>query len=635
MARLKTSPRITTLLRPRALALACVPLLLALAGCPGDTNVAAPGRTPVNATAPQTLTAQQIAAQQEAALQQAAQLHAKKVQDTIDRAEASYNSGVANYNANHLDAARLDFDAAVDGMLSSGLDLKNDEQLADEFDHLLSAINSLEMVALQQGNGFSPKVEAAPLDAANEVTFPANPELIGKVAAELKTTQSDFPLVINDYVAGWISYFSNSPAGHAHLLRSLERAGKYKEMISRILRENGVPQDLIYQAVAESGFQPQALNAKSGAGGMWQFMPFGNYGLARNGFFDERFDPEKSSIAYAKYMKTLYNQFGDWYLAMAAYDWGPGNVQRVVSRTGYADYWELYRRNVLPAETKAYVPGIIAAMIMAKNPAQYGLAGLVPDAPVLSDTVTTGYAIDLKLVADLTGATVAEIVALNPALLRLATPRDIPYDLHLPPGTRNAFLDRLKDIPEDNRISWRFHIVKDGETLDQIATTLHGHTTEIAAYNDVTPSHPIEAGDELIVPVAGVSASASGQEHYTTGRNDTLITVADRFGVTVEQLRAWNHLTSNRIAPGRSLFVTEPIRLAPGMRSSRARARTTQHTAPTHAVTQGPHPPAVAKHPSTALASSSHTTKPAPVKPSATTTTTTHKTTQPVKTTTH
>ncbi len=108
--------------------------------------------------------------------------------------------------------------------------------------------------------------------------------------------------------------------------------------------------------------------ARSGAGGMWQFMPTGAYGLSRNGWFDERFDPEKSSRAYARYMKTLYNQFGDWYLAMAAYDWGPGNVQRAVMRTGYADFWELYRRNVLPGETKNYVPGIIAAIIMAKNP---------------------------------------------------------------------------------------------------------------------------------------------------------------------------------------------------------------------------------------------------------------------------
>ena len=215
-------------------------------------------------------------------------------------------------------------------------------------------------------------------------------------------------------------------------MRSLERAGKYKEMIQKNLRDAGLPQDLIYLAVAESGFQPQALNAKSGAAGMWQFMGFQNaYGLVRNGYVDERFDPEKSSMAYARYMKSLYAQFGDWYLAMAAYDWGPGYVQRAVMKTGYADYWELYRRGVLPGETKNYVPGIIAAAIMAKNPVQYGLASLHPMPPVIYDTVETETAVDLRLVADVTDVPVGEIVALNPSLLRSTTPRDMRFDLHM------------------------------------------------------------------------------------------------------------------------------------------------------------------------------------------------------------
>jgi membrane-bound lytic murein transglycosylase D len=387
--------------------------------------------------------------------------------------------------------------------------------------------------------------------------------LVTKVTAELKTTSSDLPLVINEYVAGWIDAFTNKPVLHEHLKRSIERAGKYKTMIQRILNQYGVPQDLIYQAVTESGFQPQALNRKSGAGGMWQFMPFaGAYGLERNGYFDERFDPEKSTIAYAKYMKFLYGQTGDWYLAMAAYDWGIGRVQHVVSRTGYADYWEIYRHGNLPAETKAYIPSVIAAVIMAKNPEQYGLTDLVPDAPVVSDTVTTTYAIDLKLVADLTDATVPEIVTLNPALLRLTTPNDIPYDLHLPAGTLDVFNKRLKEIPEEHRASWRFHVVKAGETLDEIATNLHAKPAEIATYNEVTAANPLEQGDELVVPIAA-SAAVAGQDHYRVRRGDTLVTVADRFGVSVEQLRTWNHLSGSKVTPGRTLYVTEPVRLAP------------------------------------------------------------------------
>jgi membrane-bound lytic murein transglycosylase D len=554
------------MVRRWALMVGCVPLVM-LAGCP-QSETAAPGTTPAQTIAP-TLTSGSSSAGQapqpivstEQSVDSAAR--AFKVQQLINSAEAAYKSGVDSYRAGHLDAARVDFDSAVDLMLTSGMNLKTDPQLADEFDHLLNAVNSLEMAALKQGNGFSPVLEAAPLDAANEVTFPANAALTAKVAAELKTTQSDFPLVVNDYVAGFISYFSNSAGGHAHLLRSLERAGKYKEMISKNLRDQGVPQDLIYLAVAESGFQPQALNARSGAGGMWQFMPTGAYGLARNGWVDERFDPEKSSVAYAKYMKTLYNQFGDWYLAMAAYDWGPGNVQRAVMKTGYADFWELYRRNVLPAETKNYVPGIIAAIIMAKNPEQYGLDKMVPEAAVVSDRVTVDYSIDLRLVADVTETSLPEIVALNPSLLRMTTPRDTSFDLHIPVGMKDVFATRIKEIPEEKRSSWRFHVVRGGESLDGIAAALHAHASDIAEANGLTTGGGVDTGDELVIPVANAPTSSHPQR-YAVRRGDTLITVADRFGVSVEDLRRWNHLSSNSVSLGRSLTVAEPVKLAPG-----------------------------------------------------------------------
>jgi membrane-bound lytic murein transglycosylase D len=578
------------MVRRVALVVACAPLVM-LAGCPQD-QTATPGKAPAQATAPALTQGANGSAGQTAqpgvSAAQAVDSAAKaaKVQQVINRAEQAYRSGVDNYRAGHLDAARLDFDSAVDLMLTSGMDLKGDPQLADEFDHLLSAVNSLEMAALKQGNGFSPALEAAPLDAANEVTFPANAALTAKVAAELKTTQSDFPLVVNDYVAGFISYFSNSPGGHAHLLRSLERAGKYKEMISKNLRDQGVPQDLIYLAVAESGFQPQALNARSGAGGMWQFMPTGSYGLTRNGWFDERFDPQKSSVAYAKYMKTLYNQFGDWYLAMAAYDWGPGNVQRAVMRTGYADFWELYRRNALPAETKNYVPGIIAAIIMAKNPEQYGLDKLVPDSPVVSDTVSVDYAIDLRLVADVTGASLQEIVALNPSLLRMTTPRDMSFDLHVPIGTHDIFMARLNDIPEEKRASWRFHVVRNGESLDGIALAFHAHANDIATANGLKAGDGVDVGDELVIPIQ-IAVSSAGPQRYTVRHGDTLITVADRFGVSVEELRSWNHLSSNVMTPGKSITVAEPVRLAPGFhahsRSSRGRSGTHATTSTIHA----------------------------------------------------
>ena len=493
-----------------------------------------------------------------------------KAQQIITQVEASYNSGVANYRASRLDAARLDFDFAVDTMLTSGLDLKAPGDAADEFDRLLNNINSLEMAALKQGNGFSPKIEEAPLDTAEDITFAPNPELVAKLSSELNVT-SDLPLVINDQVAGYIGVFSHSDNFRRHMAASLQRVGKYRGLIQRVLKEEGVPQDLIYLAVAESGFQPTVVNGRSGAGGMWQFMTFTGvqYGLTRNGFFDYRFDPEKASRAYAQYIKALYRQFGDWYLAMAAYNWGPGNIQRAVQRTGYADFWELYRRNAMPAETRAYVPQILAAVIMAKNPEKYGLDKLVPSPPVIYDTVSTNYAIDLRLAADVTNSTVTELAALNPALLRLTTPRDISFDLHIPPGSKDLYNDRLKDIPEDRRATWRFHVVHSGETLETIASALHAHESDIAETNGITSADPMAAGDELVIPIT--SYTASNPQRYTFHSGDTLVTVADRFNVSVEQLKDWNSLSSSAVRPGRTLYVAEPVR---AVATSRSRGRT-------------------------------------------------------------
>src|SRR5581483_5780450 len=207
---------------------------------------------------------------------------------------------------------------------------------------------------------------------ANEVTFPVDPNIKAQAAAEIRETHSDLPLVMNDQIASYISYFSSR--GRGALVNGMEHSGRYRDMILRVLKEEGVPQDLIYLAQAESGFHSLALS-RAGARGMWQFMASraSGYGLQRNWWVDERQDPEKSTRAAARHLKDLYNQFGDWYLAMAAYNSGPGTVQHAVERTGYADFWELYKRGVLPGETRNYVPIILAVTIMAKNPEQYGL----------------------------------------------------------------------------------------------------------------------------------------------------------------------------------------------------------------------------------------------------------------------
>lgn len=505
----------------------------------------------------------------------------RRVAQIISGVEAAYQNGLSNYHDGHLAAAKSNFDYAVDQMLTCGVDIKSDPDLSSEFDRIVDAVNNLELDALKQGNGLAPAAEPTPVGVANDVTFAVDPAIRAEAEAQIRTTQSDLPLVMNDYVASFINFFSKSKTGHGTIVASLDRAGRYKAMIERVLKEEGVPQDLIYQAVAESGFRPQAVNPHSGAGGMWQFMPGDAYAPPRSAWYDQRFDPEASTRAYARYIKYLYNQLGDWYLAMAAYDWGAGNIQRAVERTGFADFWELYRRNNLPAETKNYVPIILAVTIMAKNPKQYGLDDLTPDPPLITDIVKTNYSVGLALAADLVGAPPQEIVALNPGLLRGATPPDEPFDLHLPAGTKDIFEKRIAGIPVDKRRYWRYHTLSTNETLADVARTYRVSVSEIAEVNQLSSPTDLGGVDAVIVPVAPVSASIS-TTLYRAHHGDTLVTIADRFGVTVAQLRRWNHLSGSALAPGRKLYVAEPAHISTGSHHGLHRSSSAATTGPSH-----------------------------------------------------
>jgi membrane-bound lytic murein transglycosylase D len=551
----------------------------------GGTGIAAAGGRAANSkTAPDSHSGPNA---QAGYSQQSAQSKAAQVAQLISQADAAYASGLEHFRAKQMDLARADFDRAVDVLLTSPLDIRNTPELSTEFDKIVDGVNTLETAALEQGEGITRQTEISPGEEANDVTFPVDPNLRAKAEADLKTTRSDLPLVINDAVASYISYFTNNRDGRAHLQRSFERAGRYREMITRILREEGVPQDLIYQAVAESGFQALAVNGHSGAGGMWQFMPSTGalYGLQRNAYLDDRFDPEKATRAYARFMKDLYAQLGDWYLVMAGYDWGPGGVQHAVQKTGYADFWELYRRNNLPKETKNYVPIILAAVIIAKNPAQYGFTSLNLEPPLIFDTVPTESSISLRLVADLTGSQLEDIVTLNPGLLRLVTPAAQSYNLRVPPGTKDLFATRLAQIPEDRRDAWRFHVVAAGESLTEIAHTYHADASQIASLNHIS-GDTFEEGQGLVIPVAAVAASTHAVTHYTTRKGDTVVSVSDRFGVTQAQLRTWNHLKGNAVPPGKVLRVASTARATPrahkGGKSSGGKAGASSGKSGTH-----------------------------------------------------
>jgi membrane-bound lytic murein transglycosylase D len=487
--------------------------------------------------------------------------------DLIAQVEKEYQAGQSNYQAGHLEAAKENFDRAFNLLLESPLDVGSDERLQREFDRLLDGVNGLEMQALQQGDGFTEqKSEPAPIDEANEVTYPVDPNIKAKAEAEIKQTHSDLPLMMTDPVAGYINYFSTR--GRGTLERALARSGRYQDMIRRVLKEEGVPQDLIYLAQAESGFHPLAVS-RAGARGMWQFMGSRakGYGLERNWWVDDRQDPEKATRAAAHHLKDLYNQFGDWYLAMAAYNSGPGTVQSAVKRTGYADFWQLYKRNVLPKETRNYVPIIIAVTIMAKNPQQYGLEDVEADKPEPYDAVEIDYPVDLRLVAECVDASAGTLQELNPSLLRLTTPKNQEFELHLPEGSKDHYLTAIRAIPPDMRVWWRYHSVAPGDTLASVAKTYHSSRKTIAEANGLGEDDKLTPESKLIIPVSpgkhpyseGEAAYARHVTRYKVRRGDTVESVADNFGVPPTMVRRWNHLKGDSLGGRRVLYVRLPV----------------------------------------------------------------------------
>lgn len=487
------------------------------------------------------------------------------VEELIERVEKEYRAGQANYAAGHLEAAKENFDRAFNILLQGVPDVRSDDRLQDEFDKIVEGVHTLELLALKEGDGFTEQQsEPAPIDEANEVTFPVDPNIRAKAAEEVRTTVSDLPLVINEVVASYISYFSSR--GRGSLEMGFRRGGRYRDMILKTLKEEGVPQDLYYLAQAESGFRPLALS-RAGARGMWQFMASrgSGYGLRRNWWMDERQDPEKSTRAAARHLKDLYHQFGDWYLAMAAYNSGPGNVQRAVQRTGYADFWELYRRGVLPQETRNYVPIILAITIISKNPAQYGLENLQPEPPIQVDRVTIDYPVDLRLVAECVDSSVNTLQELNPSLLRMTTPKDMEFELRLPVGTKDKFQTAIASIPKEMRVWWRYHRVASGDTLASIAKRYRATKEAIARANDLDSEDGPLALAKLVIPVApGRRAEGEGlafsktATRYKVRRGDTVLSVADDFGVPADKLRKWNGIRGNSLRAGRVVKIYRP-----------------------------------------------------------------------------
>jgi membrane-bound lytic murein transglycosylase D len=429
-----------------------------------------------------------------------------EVDSRVAQARAHLESGKRFYQLGDVANARREFDAALDVLLSAPDSLPDRPRVESELDQIADTIYHYDLEGLGgAANEQEVVYDKSPLDTILDMTFPTDPNLRPKVKEEIEATVSQLPLQENDAVLSYVHYFSTD-RGHKVLVNGLRRSGRYRPLVQRILDDEGVPQELIYLAQVESGFLPRARSNKQ-AVGMWQFVQFRGrqYGLMQTPGTDDRLDPEKATRAAAKHLHDLYAMFGDWYLAMAAYNCGPGCVERAVERTGYADFWDLRRLNALPKETANYVPVILAVTIMAKNPKDYDLENLETDRPLEYETIDLDTPTSLALIADAADRPVSEIQDLNPALLKSAAPAG--YQLRVPKGTLAPVMTALDLVPANHRADWRIHRVVPGETLAEIA---HRYATQVSALNSANERAALNgpvgdspvAGDLLVIPVA-------------------------------------------------------------------------------------------------------------------------------------
>lgn len=429
--------------------------------------------------------------------------HPDPVAALIAAVEQQYQTALQLDRRGQLDEARHGFDAALDHLLGSDFDIPSNPRLQAELNSLLDRIQALESDTLAEGGLSQPSSAATPpLNQILQLTFPLDPATKAKLEAASRValarqTRGQLPLVINDPVLRYIHYFTTR--GRGDLLQGFRRAGRYRAMVDKIFTAAGIPTDLIYLAQLESDFDPR-LTSSAGARGMWQFMPerAAEYHLKRNHWIDERMDPVMATQAAADHLKGLYAEFGNWYLAMAAYNTGPRIIEEIVARTGYANYFKLYEMGALPRSWRNYVPVILAIALIAENPQQYGISDPDPDPPMATDPATIPYQEDLRLAAECAQVTVADLRHLNPALLHDLVPQG--YVLQLPQGTLDRYQRGLAVIPPPDRVYWRLHWVKSGESWRELARRYHISETRLREANHLSGARVPPAGTPLALP---------------------------------------------------------------------------------------------------------------------------------------
>lgn len=471
--------------RGRALALALLGSALA-AGCSTTAPAPAPVTTVADAAAP-----------------------AAECVAPDPRLEASerFHRGKAHALAGDAACARLEFQAALDGFREA---MRPDSSADLAFaGHLWESVRLYESIPAEDEE----ERPAGSRDGllAEDAARPTEDE-VAVVRREVESGGAaityDVPIVVNEAVLNAVAYYQfRTPKAFA---AALQRSGRYLPMMRTILREAGLPEDLVYLAMIESAFKSQA-HSRAAARGYWQFIAGTGkrYGLRTTREYDERSDPEKSTRAAAAYLRDLYEIFGDWYLAMAAYNAGEGRVLRGLQRTGARDFWELREAGALHRETRDYVPFFLATTLIAKDPVRFGF-DVVPDAPLEFDVVSVPRPVELARVARELGVGAEVLKSMNGELRGRSTPRGVgAYPLRVPKGAGAVLEARLETIPAAPVYADRKVKVRKGETLARFAKRNKVTVADLCAANDLRPNAKIRRGQLLVVPVRSAASAPS------------------------------------------------------------------------------------------------------------------------------
>ncbi|MFH2220183.1 MAG: LysM peptidoglycan-binding domain-containing protein [Pseudomonadota bacterium] len=402
-----------------------------------------------------------------------------------------------------------------------------------------------------------------------DLRFMISKRILEIYASRNTVVNGDFdaiPMVMNKHIQAELDLFTTGKE-QTFFMESYRRSGRYRPFIVKALTEAGLPVELSWLPLIESGFKVNALS-RARALGLWQFIPSTGYkfGLNRDNFIDERIDPVKATNAAISYLKELHQIFGDWATVLAGYNCGEGQVLRVIrsQNINYLDnFWDLYQR--LPQETARYVPRFMATLHIVKNPEKYGLDKIQVDPPLIYETVEVAKQVSIKDVALKIGVSEKTLVELNPELRHKILPRD-KYPLRLPPGKTGILLAKLDEIPEDAlpRNAYAYHRVRPGETLSTIAGRYHTSVSSIARSNNLARQNLIIAGTNLKIPLKGTVAQGSkthARQVYTKAsthvvrKGDSLWILAKRYGTTTKEIQGKNNLSTTALYIGQVLKI--------------------------------------------------------------------------------